>query len=337
MNNEKYTPLELSILIFFLINSFSSITILKLFKDFSTIEILLTFIITIVLGYLLIKILLMKYKDDYLNNLSKNKTMNIIIKIIFLICITTTASYIIFNLSTIIQDVLLPNTSIKLIILVFLILSTILAYKGLKSISIASNLFFLIYLLVIIISFIFNLFNVNSINLLPISINIKNINFFELLIYTSSPIFLTLIIPKKEIINYKKYTKYIKRTYIISILYILIKILFIISILGTKYYSVISYPEINILKMINIFNFFERLEELLIISIFIECLIVSSLSIRYIYEIVKDYIKIKNKNFIIIDLFIFLLLININELNNNILLITQTIFILINIFINQKK
>lgn len=337
MNNEKYTSLELSILIFFLINSFSSITILKLFKDFSTIEILLTFIITIVLGYLLIKILLTKYKDDYLNNLSKNKIINIIIKIILLICITTTASYIIFNLSTIIQDVLLPNTSIKLIILAFLILSTILAYKGLKSISIASNLFFLIYLLVIIISFIFNLFNVNSINLLPININIKNINFFELLIYTSAPIFLTLIIPKKEIINYKKYTKYIKRTYIISILYILIKILFIISILGTKYYSVISYPEINILKMINIFNFFERLEELLIISIFIECLIVSSLSIRYIYEIVKDYIKIKNKNFIIINLFIFLLLININELNNNILLISQTIFILINIFIKQKK
>ena len=125
--------------------------------------------------------------------------------------------------------------------------------------------------------------------------------------------------------------------YLIFFIYFILKILFIISILGEKYFSIISYPEIEILKMINIFNFFERLEELLIVTIFIENLITTAFAINYSATIANSIFNLEEKIYIIIDVIIFILLLKIDMLSNIYLVIILSIFIIFNLFTKKEK
>ncbi len=337
MNKEKYTSLEIGILLFFLLNSFTSSILIKSFSNKNAIDITISILIALLLGMPLLNLLFRQWKYDFLNNISNNKIITIIFKIVFIISSLSISLYSIFNLSVIIKDIILPNTSQKLTALVFLLLTTILALKGLKSISIATNLMFFFYVIIIMIDLVFNLFNVDTINLLPMTINLDELNFFETLILTLSPLFMILIIPKGELNNFRDCKKKMNIFYLIFFIYFILKILFIISILGEKYFSIISYPEIEILKMINIFNFFERLEELLIVTIFIENLITTAFAINYSATIANSIFNLEEKIYIIIDVIIFILLLKIDMLSNIYLVIILSIFIIFNLFTKKEK
>lgn len=335
LSKEKYTGIELLILFFILLNSFSS-TIINLFKNLNIFEIIVSCLLSFALGYLLLSIILKNYNNNLIENISNKKYINNLILLLLVFCAITIGIYSINNTTHIIKDIILPNQNINLISLVLIMTATFLSSKGFKSISIASNLFFIIYFAIIVIIFSFSFPNTNAINLLPINPSINNLNFIELFIYTSAPILLILIIEKKNFNNFKDYKKKIKKTYIIFYLYLIIKVLFIISLLGNKYMSILKYPEITMLKSINIFNFFERLEEILIINIFIENFILISLVFCYASSILNKIFKFKYTN-LLIAFFIFLISITIKTANNNILLITNLIFIIINLFTYQKK
>ena len=337
LNKEKYTSLEIGILVFFLLNSFTSTITIQLFKNTNTISVILTILLAFILGLIFIKIIVKLFSDNYLKNLSNIKILNNIIKILLLIGSLGISIYVLLNLSLIIKNVLLTNMSIQVIQLTFLILSTLLAIKGIKSITIAANIMFIVYFIFLIINFSFNLSNINTINLLPINTNIENINFFKIFLLTVAPVFMILIIPKNEIIDFNNCKR---KTYIFFILfyiYLLTKILFIISVLGDKYYSIIAYPEIEVLKIINIFNFFERLEEILIINIFIENLIVLSMALNYSKEIIKSIYNIDNKIYYLIDIIIFFFVIKFDTIINFYFYIILTIFIFINILAYKKN
>lgn len=336
MNKGKYTPLELAIFSFLLMNSFTSTILIKEFNNMNTINIILSVIISFLIGFIGLKIYTNSF-DNFCTNINKKGIISIILKLLLITCGIIISLYTVFNVSLVIKDIILPNMSQKIISLTFLLLCTILAIKGIKSITIASNLMFIVYVLVAIITFIFNLLNVNPINLLPINFDLDNISFYNLLILTICPLFMLLIIPKEEINKFDKYKKYLYISYTIFYGYLLVKILFIVSILGIKYFSLIAYPEVNVLKMINIFNFFERLEELLIINIFIQNLITTSLSLNYISTLSKSIIKSNKIIFYIINAIILLLIIKIDVLGNNLLIITGTIFIILNTFISRTK
>lgn len=337
LNKEKYTSLELGILIFFLLNSFTSTILINSFKNMSSLTITVSILISFLIGFILLKVFSSLFTDCFLENLSKSKIFKNVIKMIFMIGGISIAVYSIFNLSLVIKDIILPNMSQKIIELTFLILASILALKGMKSISIAASLMFLVYVIVVIINSSFNLFNVVTINLLPISIDFDKVNFYQLLILSIAPIFMLLIIPKKEIMNFKGFKKYSYLFYIIFYIYFIVKILFIISILGEKYFSIMNYPYIEVLKMINIFNFFERLEEILIINIFIENLIVLAVSLNYLSSIVNSIYNIDKKAYILIDIIIFLFLIKLDVVSNSLLTIILTIFVLANIITYKRK
>ena len=326
MNSDKFTSLELSILSFFIFSNSLSIIIVNLFNNTPTLNVILSIGIYFIIGLLFIRIYLKGF--NFYNNLFLKS--NVFIKCLFILFSLLYALFLIFNLSIIIKEIILPDMSIIAIGFFFLIVSSILSFKGIKSISIASNLFFLIYVMIIIISFCFNLENVDSINLLPMNLN-SNFPFIKIFLLSFSPLFMLHIIPKKNIYDFDKYKKYLKYFYIIFCLYLLFKILFIISILGIKYFSFTDYPYINILKMINIFDFFQRMEEVLIINIFIECLITCSLSINYSSTVLNSIFNFKNKIFILIGIILFLIFINIDTLSNNLIYICCFIFILINL------
>ena len=182
-----------------------------------------------------------------------------------------------------------------------------------------------------------SLLNVNPINLLPINTNIDNLNFLQLFLITIAPVFMILIIPKKEIIDFNDCKKKSYIFFVLFYIYMIIKILFIISILGDKYYSIVAYPEIEVLKIINIFNFFERLEEILIINIFIENLIVLSLALNYSKEIIKTNFNIDNKIYILIDIIVFFSVIKLDIITNFYFYIILTIFIIANILTYKKN
>lgn len=336
MYNEKYTSIELSILLFILLNSYTTPLIVNLFKGYLTIDIIISFIFSFLLGLLFLKLYLKLYNNDIIDNISKNIFLKIIVSLIIIFSISINIIYFLTENATIIKDILLPNENIKVLIMVILLTSSFLSLKGLKSISISSNIFFIIYLLVVLISFSFNVTNIETLNLMPIKFKIESINFFELLTFTTTPLLFTLIIPKKEINDYQDFEKKIKKTYIIFYIYLLIKILFIISILGTKYYEITKYPEITMLKSISIFNFFERLEELLIINIFIEKFITISMLLCYLNLIIKKYISKKYINFISI-ITILLICLNVNEISKIFLLTTNIIFIITNMFLYKRK
>lgn len=325
MNKDKFTSLELAIFSFFIFSSNLSITIINLFKNYSTLDIILSVIIYFFIGLLLIKLFFKGYDFSF-------DKSNILIKFFFTTFSIIFSLYLTFNLSNVIKDIILPNMSINVIGLVFIIVSSILAFKGIKSLSIASNLFFILYLLIIIISFCFNIGSVNYINLLPISFNVDNISFLEVLLLSISPLYMMLIIPKKDIINFNKYKKYTYISYGLFSLYLIIKVLFITSILGIKYYSFIEYPYINILKMINIFDFFQRLEELFIINIFIEYLICNALSLYYSSNILNNIFKFNNKSIVLIDVVTYLIFINVSNINIYFIYVISFIFIVVNIF-----
>ena len=156
------------------------------------------------------------------------------------------------------------------------------------------------------------------------------------MVFTMSPLFLIYIIPKDNINNKERYYKSIKKIYIIFYIYLITKILFIISILGNKYFDLVTYPEITIFKTINIFNLFERIEEILIINIFTTNIIVISLTICYINTLLKTIIK-NEKIIYLTPLINFILLINIKGLNINIFLISNIIFIIINLYYKKRK
>ena len=337
LNKEKYTSLEIGILIFFLLNSFTSTITIQLFKNTNTISVILTILLAFVLGLIFMKIIVKLFSDDYLKNLSNIKILNNIIKILLLIGSLGISIYVLLNLSLIIKNVLLTNMSIQVIQLTFLILSTLLAIKGIKSITIAANIMFIVYFIFLIINFSFNLLNVNPINLLPINTSIENVNFFQVFLLTVAPVFMILIIPKKEIIDFNNCKKKSYIFFVLFYIYLIIKIFFIISILGDKYYSIVAYPEIEILKIINIFNFFERLEEILIINIFIENLIVLSLALNYSKEIIKTSFNIDNKIYILIDIIFFFFVIKFDTIVNFYFYIILIIFILTNILTYKKN
>ena len=79
LNKEKYTSLEIGILIFFLLNSFTSTITIQLFKNTNTISVILTILLAFVLGLIFMKIIVKLFSDDYLKNLSNIKILNNII------------------------------------------------------------------------------------------------------------------------------------------------------------------------------------------------------------------------------------------------------------------
>ena len=336
MDKNKYTSFELSIFIFIILNSFTSTIIINIFKGYSISEIIIPILIYSLLNYIIISQLIKIYSDNFINNSIKNKFIKISIILVLIICSSIIAIYSLFNTSIIIKDVLLREKSLIIISLMILIIATFLASKGLKSIVIASNLLFLILVIFFIITVTFNINNIDPTNLLQSSFKIEKLNFLELTSYSIAPLFLTTIIPKNEIINFNKFSKKLKRTYILWIIYLIFKILFIISILGIKYMSILKYPEIDIFKYINIFDFINKMEEVLILNIFIENFILISLSINYNYQLLCKIKSIKNIIWTT-PIIIFLILLNVNVLDNKILFISNIIFIIINLFLYDRN
>ena len=249
MNKEKYNSLELSIMLFILLNGI----VLKRLNIYET-------VISILISYPIILLFIKKC------NVHLNRFINYLIIIFsFLFMILS-----LINTCNIIEALLFKDKKIIIYILL-LVASYLLSKKGLKTIVISSNLLFILYFIILIFIFISNI-NISNIRISNISINYLNIIYS--LIYSFYILFLLLLIPKENIINQRKFKNHIKKVYIIFYIYLIVKTLLIND-------------NILLMKDLNILNVFKSLKEIFVINYLIESYIQVSLYLFCIRIIIK--------------------------------------------------
>ena len=226
----------------------------------------------------------------------------IIVSILFIIGIT-----ILFGICNFIVTQFLSNTPIMYIGIMFGIVSVYAVSKGIETISRTQFIFTIIITIIFIILFTSLFSELDKSNLKPFLENGFNpplkagiLNLFTNII----PIFIILIIPKKNICDKENYTKFVIIFYIISILFILLISIFTIGILGQYLASFYQYPEYILLKKVNIFGFIDHIENVLSIGWILSTYATLTLIIYYISNFIKKSDKNKLSPLVITSLIV---------------------------------
>lgn len=206
-----------------------------------------------------------------------------------------------FNISNFVISQYLTNTPLILIIIVVSLTSLFITNKGIKTITRTSLIYSIIILIVFLIA-VLGLFNeIKPDNLKPIlEFGLKKpiiAGLINTLSFTS-PIYMILYIPKKEIENNAKTTKYFILVYLLSTIVIFSIALVTSSILGKYLLQTYQYPVYITLKRISLFNFIDRIENFLSFQWILSGITVISITI---YSISNN---IKNNNNKIINILI---------------------------------
>ena len=271
-------------------------------------------------------------------------TLGTIINIFLTILYFILAITILFNTSNFIISQYLTDTPIKLVIIILSLTAYHTSNKGITTISKIS----LIYTLIIMAT-IGLIPEIELDNLKPVlEYGIKNpiIAGMTYSLVLTIPISSLLIIPKKEIENYYKTTKYIIITYLVTTIMIIFMSLVACACLGRYLISMYQYPVYITLKKISIFGFIDRIENFLSIEWILSTFVVFTLPIINIQSnINKKNNKIINLIIIIIIIIATMILFKNNTSFNHyldsiypyILLIILIIYIIIFITIIIKK
>ena len=215
----------------------------------------------------------------------------LIVFILFIIGIT-----ILFGICNFIVTQFLANTPIIYVAITFGIISIYAVSKGIETIS-RTQFIFTFIIAIIFITLAITLYpEFDKSNLKPIleyginpPLKVGILNLFTNII----PIFIILIIPKNNICDNEKYTKYIIIFYVISILFILLISIFTIGVLGQYLASFYQYPEYILLKKVTLFNFIDRIENFLSIGWILSTYATLTLIIYYISNFIKTDDKAK--------------------------------------------
>ncbi len=244
------------------------------------------------------------------------KVLGTIINIFFIILYFILAITILFNTSNFIISQYLTDTPIILVTIIFSLTAYHTCNKGITTLSKIS----LIYMVIIII-----LFSLATIGLIPEieTDNLKPVLEYGLkgpiisgILYSlvlTTPIYGLLLIPKKNIENYNKTTKYIVITYLITTIMIIFMTLVASSCLGKHLLSMYQYPVYITLKRISIFGFIDRIENFLSIEWILSTFVCFTLPIIYI----KDSITKTNNKIINLIIIIFIIISSILLFKNN--------------------
>ncbi len=290
-----------SLNIFIIISSFFGIGIYNVFKSAKTdawISIINTTILSFIIFFLII------YIANYKKNLTigekvihlYGKKMGTIINVLLILFVASTSISLIFNLGHFIVTQFLSETPVIAIEIIFSIAIIYINIKGLETISRTSLILFFISLIFVIFSILGLLPNIEINNYKPIlefgykktingGIRIFLLNFV--------PLFLTLIIPKNQIKNKEKYNKYTLLSYLLGCIIILIITLVTLGNLGINLTKLYQYPEYIVLKRIEIFNFIDRIENLISMQWIFGLFIIISFCVYNINTLIKPNNKSK--------------------------------------------
>lgn len=232
----------------------------------------------IILGYRYI----IKHKNSSLLELfQKNKVLVIITRILLLLASIIILTYALLTYKTFVSSFLLSTTPVYIVLIPWLLLLIYCAWNGLSMIhKIASCLFpFSIVLSLLSIISIFG--NFDFYNFLPILTTSPSNMFMSIISFagiSAFPGILTLHMDN----NIKNYGKF----YLLSALMIIIAILCINGVFGEVLVNVFRFPEYMVLKQVKLFDFIEKIENILSISWAFDLFITSAFCVYSIKTLV---------------------------------------------------
>ena len=277
------------------------------------------------------------------------KVLGTIINIILIILYLILATTILFNTSNFIISQYLTDTPIILVTIIFALTGYHAINKGINTITKTSLIYTIIIIVLFILATIGLIPEIELDNLKPILEYGINKPFIAGLTYSlilTIPISSLVTIPKSNIDNYQKTTKYIIITYLITTIMVFFMSFVTSACLGKYLLLQYQYPVYMTLKRISIFGFIDRIENFLSIEWILSSFIVYTIPLCYI----KDTITNKNNKIINLIIIIITIVLSINIFKNNtsfnyyldsiypyILLSLLIVFIIIFIFTCIKK
>lgn len=265
------------------------------------------------------------------------KILGTIINYLIIIVYLIIGIIILFNISNFVVSQYLTRTPILLIMIVVGLTSLYIATKGIKVIANTSPIFVVIIMILFVIGVSGIFSDIKLDNLKPfLEYGLKKpllVGLINSIMYTA-PIYMLLIIPKREIENNKKTNKYLIICYIVISVMIFGIAFSTSAVLGKYLLKTYLYPAYIALKRISILGFLDRIENLLSLQFFLSTLITISMIIYHnskCSEIKKGEIIIKGIITLIMIIGAHLLFSNNTAYNN--FLIKGYPYILLSLFI----
>lgn len=216
----------------------------------------------------------------------------LIISIIYVIAVGTW-TIITFTISQ-----FLTRTSYYLILITMMFLVSLATIKKIEVIGRTSLILLGFFICITLFSYIFLIPSVDIDNFFPI-FNVNYKNFIQTILYYPTfsviPILSILAIKKANIIDNKKSNSRIILGYIFGSLIVIIFLLLIIGTFGIDISVLFTYPEYTLFKKINVFNFIQRIENIISTIIFIASFISFTILSTFIVNYVKNLVKFKSK------------------------------------------
>ncbi len=302
-NNKKINAFQYAILIIFpILSIFNGIgfhNIIKISKRDCYFSVLFSYLIGLIILAMII------YISNYEKDKNIHEKINIIFGkpigniinaiiniIIFIICIVT-----IYGICNFVTSQFLSETPVLVIGIMIGIVIVYNITKGIEVITRSNIIFLAIILTLSIISFISLIPQIDKSNLKPILENglIPPLKGSIYLTLTNIvPTLAILTIPKSKVIDYPKINKFLIISYTLSYIIIFLISIKTISILGLNLTEIYEYPEYIVLKKISLFNFFDKIENI----IFIKWILTSFSTLSLLIYYLNNSIKTKKQNII---------------------------------------
>ena len=238
-------------------------------------------------------------KNIFQYNIKNFKTLGHIINTIYTIFFLYLAFMLAWTTLNFTINQLLIRNSYYIVAFIYSLILALAVCKGKEIICRTSLVLYFILTLSFIIGFSLLIPEIELENLLPIiSIPTNKIITLSLTIpsYFILPLISILCIKRNDITDKHKLTKSLIIAYITGAIIVLTFYFFIISTYGIDLASIFIYPEYVLFKKINLFNFVQRVENIMATSFFISSFSGICFILYFIKLYIKDTIKIKNKN-----------------------------------------
>ncbi|MDD3341794.1 MAG: GerAB/ArcD/ProY family transporter [Bacilli bacterium] len=289
----------LGAMLYFIVRSTFMILLLPLLLSYKQ-DGLLICVIGSLLGYFLFSIILSLFKrnqePDIICYLDKKLPIGIdfVINAVLAIIFFALGWLILIRLVDFTHLQYLRELPLFTIAGLYIVVSIFLAMKDFETISKASLIFLLISLVLLIIKTVGLWGQIHVENLFPLFTHSLLDILKASLIYafmTTIPLFLLLLVNKKQIEPQKDLQKKIKGTYLFTEAILFLHVFLILTVLGANLTLIYHYPEFHLLRNVKILGFIDKLESILSIQWIIDMMICISLCFIYTKTFLCHYFQ----------------------------------------------
>ncbi len=262
----------------------------------------LSIVIAFLLGFIIIWSFL--YLFNYEPDLPLNKKiiklfgkrLGMVINLLFALIALSMGLTSMFNLTNFITSQFLPETSVMLIGFIFTFLVILINIKGIETISRTCLILITLNMVLYLIAVLGLIADFDVSNLKPFleyGIDRPLHGSIYILGFNISPIFLLLMIPKNSLIDGNKAKNFLIFFYILGMVLMFLVLFLTLGNLGIFLTSIYQYPEYIVLKNIDLFQFIDRIENILTIQWIFGLFINLSMVVFFLSNLVKNNNKSK--------------------------------------------